>query len=231
MPKRYRSNAATKRPRKRMRTVMYRQPTTRVRPYLNVAPQKPRLEYKMTDARIDASSATTTPYFIDCLAAIERGTDYFNQFIGNFITPKSFTLRYQVTGSRANTLAAADTNNMTRLLLIQWLDEQTPTATDIFQGSAQYYLATLNPRNLDKINVLRDIQVSTWATSTDSSDYNSSNSECGKIYIKGKKMAPIKFVNGSTTTTSGGIYLIAISDSANTPHPFYEFFSRLLYVD
>lgn len=169
-----------------------------------------------------ASAGATT-------AALTRGSDYFNNFIGQNLDIAGIQLRYEVVGcSDTAFVIGADENNTTRVMLFQWMDSTTPTPSGVLQS-----LDTLAPvfaTNRENINVLSDKIYATYVQTQTSSASNSNNFVVKK-YIKGFKCAPVQMDTGSATYQKGGLYLLVITDSAAVPHPQFRFYCRTTFTD
>jgi len=193
-------------------------------------------EYKVTDNITSNQSVTTTGIIHNCTTNLVRGTGALNNFIGNNVTPVGLQVRYQIVSGESSSIipVGPDTNNMTRVVVFQWLSDTVPAISDIFQSTAG--LAPISPwkqENLDKLNILSDRNYATWLVSY---QYNSlsttisGNAYTDSVYIKGKKLLPIQF-SQAATPNQNNIYVVFIADSTAVPHPTCSCMTRITYTD
>lgn len=196
-----------------------------------------RPEYKVTDTVTVTTGVTNSATIIPLTQNLSRGTNSFNEFIGNTINPVSISVKMHLTSCQNSGLLGIgpDTNNMIRVLLFQWLGEDTPTQADIFQlGSTNSILSPLECQNYSKLNVFADRQYNFWLTvfqANGAAETVSGTSHCDQIYVKGKKIMPVSFLQSAATVNDNNIYLCIVSDSTITPHPAASIYTRLTYVD
>lgn len=121
----------------------------------------------------------------------------------------------------------ADTTNIVRLFIFQWLPDSTSdapssTAVDILENTGTFpYISnfTADPKKRKKFHVLYDkiLSLSTQGPAA----------AVEKFYIGPKKfVAPIEFTQTLTTTGTGQLYYCYCSDSSAVSHPVLN-----LYVD
>lgn len=144
------------------------------------------------------------------------------QRIGDRITPMSINYLLRITS------ASSDVYNMVRLIIIQAHETNFVVATDITTilstVSATYAPESqFNHDNRKKYTVLYD-----QLRQISSSVGPSSTIFRGTIR---RKMRPIQFIASGVTTVSGGLYMIAISDSQATIHPDITGTVRVEYTD
>lgn len=191
--------------------------------------RSPRVDYKITDTTFSGSASTTAT--LDYLMAnLVVGTGYLNNYIGREIFPAGLDFSIEIVGAESNAVLTADQTNLTRVLVFQWMDDATPTASLVLQSTAATTacMSPINFKNYNNINVLIDWRVSTWTTAT-LSNYASSNAYNARRYIKGKKLRAIE-MDGSNVI-KGSIWMLVVSDSGVAPSPGFSGYSRLTFTD
>lgn len=165
-------------------------------------------------------------------AALTRGSDYLNNFIGQNMDIAGIQFRYQVTGAVSNAVLTADQNNITRVMLFQWMDSTTPTLSGVLQTAAagQAVLSPVLATNRENINILHDQAYSTWCQTSVATEANS-NGYVVRKYIKGYKLSPVQMDTGSATYQKGGLYVLVVSDSSVTPNPSFNFYCRTTFTE
>mgnify|MGYP000140011448 CR=1 FL=1 len=169
-----------------------------------------------------ALSLTTTPQFLQLSANTQGVGDL--QHVGDEITPVAYNIHYQ--------LAAADTSNICRIVLFQWLMDTTAAAPDATlwnwnseTGNTEAPLGVLDWSRRSNVNVLYDSGPMAMV-------FGAANGvKAGKIRIAGKRMRKIKINRGTTSSGTGHLYLMYVSDSGAVNHPSFEFTSQLLFKD
>ncbi len=139
---------------------------------------------------------------------------------GDSLFLKSVQLRYSV--------VAGDTTNLVRLVMFQYLDDTTPTVSNIlnsgYLGAAGAPLTPFHHDERSKYRILYD----SGPMSVDT--YNPQLVR--KVFVKNnKKMVNQIRYNGGTTTGSNKIYLIELSDSGAASHPSFNTISKVNFND
>lgn len=195
-----------------------------------------RPEFKCTDESQIGVTVTSTPTIVSLTANMTHSTGTLNSYIGASVDPQSLQLRYHLVGGQDSLLSplTSDSSNNSRVSVIQWLADSIPVVGDIYQNTAQPSLSPWSVNNLEKMNVLYDQLIPTYLTcfrTGVSGNLANSNSYSERVYVKGKKMALLRFNNAGNTTEFGDIYFIFTSDSGATPHPTLSWHTRLTYTD
>lgn len=149
-------------------------------------------------------------------AAITQGVAS-NQYIGTSITPVFLQIRLNVT--------AADATNLMRIVIVQAIGTFVPTTTLVFQ-SVTNVRAPLSPYDHDHNSGYRVLHSKIIELDT-----TTNVQRVYSIFLKKHKMRKITFSDGAGTIETGGIYLLAISDSAAVADPAIQIYSRLSYKD
>lgn len=169
---------------------------------------KKTIETKMFDGATTTSttvdySGVVFPMLADPSGSVTiQGGISDNQYIGTKITLSGIRLRYAVT--------VADTYNMVRIIVIQTKGGYIPSSgADILQ-SVSNIRAPLSDFEIDYENrytVLYD-KLLDLANVGD-------NIKTRTVWISGKKLRRVTFVDMAGTVEDGGIYMLAISDSSS----------------
>lgn len=234
------SQGISKRP--RSYTTKNKRPTKKMKGFPRVVSQqlayrKIRPEYKCTDESQIGVSVTSTPTITSLTTNMAHSTGTLNAYIGGNVDPQSIQLRWHLVACQDSLLSpiTSDSSNNVRISLIQWLADSTPVPGDIFQAlTPQNTISAWSVNNLDKMNVLYDQVFPTYLTcfrTGISSNLASGNAYSERVYVKGRKIAPLRFNNAGSATEFGDIYMIVSSDSTTTPHPTISWYSRLTYTD
>lgn len=199
--------------------------------------RKIRPDYKATDESQIGVSVTSTATVTSLTANMAHGNGTLNAYSGSTVDPQGLQLRFNIVAGQdsATNPVSADSSNHIRVCLFQWLADSTPVPGDIFQSlSPQTTISAWQVNNLEKLNVLYDKSFPTYLTvfrTGTLANLASGNAYSEKVYIKGKKMAPLRFNNAGNTTEFGDLYIVVVSDSTVTPHPTISWFTRLVYTD
>ena len=122
-----------------------------------------------------------------------------------------------------------DTTNIVTMAVIQWKggpQHDPPTGSDVWQGTANIN-APLSPWDETNKHNFKVLGVKTHVLDT----YHPK--AVGEFKIYGKYMRPISYTEGdiSAPPRDGGIYLMAVSDSAVSTHPVLQFYAGIYYKD
>lgn len=158
---------------------------------------------------------------------MSTGVDAVDQYIGSNITPTSLSIKWAWSYGPSG-VVPADGTNVVRTMIIQWLAAGQPSVNGILQQLPY----TESPKlwtNREEFNVLYDRRwgLKSWATAADSYDIIT-----GEIYIKGKRMMPIKFPStGGNVPQKYGLYMLVVTDSTAVPNPYHKFVSQITFTD
>lgn len=196
-------------------------------------------DFKVNDT-FNNLQVDVTPSFISVLSGMTTGSAARGQYVGRTIAPVGLDLRFEIIGSQTSTFLGADLYNNLRLMVFQWMDDATVTGAGTFQSIADGLgagFATTSPitfKNYNNIEVLMDENFQTFINAFESTPggYAVSNLQCGRRYIKAKKMREVEFDGtGGDTTTKGGLFYVVVSDSVAVPNPTINIVSRLTFLD
>lgn len=198
------------------------------RPYIQAA-RPITSEVKVTDhglanVAIDSSGLMTFAGF-----NLTRGNDSYNNFEGNKINPMGWDFSVIWHYPTGVVVGPQDEFNFVRCILFQWNNSGVPLVTDILQNGR--YLDPIKWENRDKINVFWDNRGVLAATTTPGLNGTENIAFCLRHYVKGKRIAPMEFLNGAPTPTKNGLYSIFISTSSVPAHPQIDFVTRMTFKD
>lgn len=176
------------------------------------ADYKQTLNTRSTSATIDYSGTTYS-----LLENLTRGDNPVNNFEGSQIRIKSIRVR--------GTCYYADATNVMRIMVLQWRDSGSPVPSGIINNTGTI-AAPYGSRywtNKKNIKVLSDQLIT----------MDGVNQALGKvdIYIPGFKCRPVWFATATDTVQSNGIFMLAISDSSTTTHPYFTWVSEIVFTD
>lgn len=178
------------------------------------------VETKQTDVSLAASSVDYTTGVVQALHAnLTVGTGA-NQYLGTRIHPIYLHIRYKI--------AAADLTNIVRIIIVQVRAGGVPTLANTLE-SVSNVRAPLSDYEVD-YNHTYTVLFNRLITVEGGNAPGSSTFRIGEIKIRPKKLRAM-FWTAAGTIERGGIYFLAISDSAIASHPTVEFYSRLHYKD
>lgn len=173
-------------------------------------------------------STTTVSYSgtnFPLLSNMSRGDSAQNNFEGAKVMVKNIHIRGQV--------SAADISNCFRLILFQWDDSTIPVPSDVLYSpivgttAAPWAFRSWSAKPLYKI--LRDETIQLTANAN-------ANGGPGPVvsfdmFVKGSKIQPTFFQSTTATVFKGGLYLLAVSDSAAATHPTLVFTCEMIFTD
>lgn len=201
----------------------------RKKPVQRKAPmyKTPKAEYKdimYTDVS-GAGGVTNAGTMVSLLSSISRGDNGINNFRGNTINPWSLRFKYY--------WSTTQSYNAVRVLIFQWFDATTPALSGIVQSVATG-TATISPMlvtNLQYIKVLYDGHHMIAPTAADGGTVLGEGVACADVYIKSKKLKPIRFNSGTNVVQDGCIYALLLSDDAVVSYPQCVYYSRIAFTD
>lgn len=176
------------------------------------------LESKLIDQNVSGITPDfSTGYVLDLTGGMIRGLSA-NQMVGDSINPTHLRIKWAC--------KVGDATNLLRIIVVQQIGGIVPTLTSLLQsvGTVNAPLSPYNRDNSDTFRVLFD-EFYQLATGADSQYLT------GDIKIQSVKLRKISYITASVTPSAGGIYFMAISDSAAAPHPTLQLGSRLYFKD
>lgn len=181
-------------------------------------------ELKAVQYEALGQSITNSGTIFNLQTTLTRGTSGLNNFLGNEILPTSLRLNINCAASPTISLPA-DIFNFIRFIIFQWDDNNSPTVGNILATSnvTSQYLWSSRPH----LRILSDQKVAFQQPDP----ALSSDTEYLYVYVKGKKMEPISFPSATLIPQKGGLWMLAISDSAVTPAPVLSFSSQITFTD
>lgn len=178
--------------------------------------------YRTYNNNVDSSGI-----IINLLSTLSQGAASIDQYIGSNIKPTSIRLKLAWLYG-PNLAVSADATNTARIIVFQWKESATPTVSGILQQTP-YVDATKLWTNREEIVILSDRRYGfqAWADPATS---------CGihvdEIYIKSKKILPIKFPNaGGNIAQRNGVFALVVTDSTAPVHPSVRFTSTITFTD
>lgn len=209
-------DAVVPRPFKRYRRTPYSRPAQKNQSVRNAMLRALETKYCGTAS---ANQTVSNAGFVIRLHPDGAGTGN-QQIIGGAITPVYVKVKYSV--------ELADTTNTMTLAVVQWKGQppaEPPTGGNIFEYASNT-LAPLSAWDESYKNSFKVLAVRTHQLDT----YHPTG--YGEFKIKGKWLDRIRYTEGDDTqTTNGGLYFVAISDSAAANHPLVNHFGALYYKD
>lgn len=174
---------------------------------------KRTIETKIYDV-ISYVSPTTAGIITD-LSTISQGVTAKDR-VGDVIAPMYLDIRYVITD--------ADTTQLFRVMIFKWHADDAsdaPQLNELLQDTAGYgCISPLKWEDKERFTVLYDKRIVIRLPSVIQEGHSK------RIKISGKTN-----YNGSSTTGSGHIYALFLSDSGVAPHPSILFYGRLYYKD
>ena len=184
-----------------------------------------RVEMKVTHLN-DAQTVSNTGYIQSLTANMTRGNAAVDNYLGNEVLPTSVRVNIGLTMG-PSLVANGDGTNFLRVIVFQWYDSTSPAVSGILNTSSSPF-SMLNWVNIENIKVLADRLVNLHQYGLKQDSYDSWSE---KIYIKGKKMVPVKFNVAGTAAQKGDIYLLVVSDSSVPANPYMTYQSQITYTD
>lgn len=193
-----------------------------------------------------APFAVSNAGVISQLSLVPQGVQVA-QRIGDSINLQKLTLNFDCIASQAtlgNWLAGDAYNNL-RMIVFRWYENTVstfPSVSDVLNTTTAAY-TYLSPLNMDRIeagivHIVHDQTyilentpywngTTTLFASGQSSIHNTMNKQ-----LYGRKLGKKKiFFNNNATTATNHLYLLCISDSSATPHPYAQYSFDLNYSD
>jgi len=139
-----------------------------------------------------------------------------SQYLGAWIQPTYLMIR--------GTVTLADTTNMIRFIVVQDRAAGVPTLANVLQsvGNARAPLSAFEVDYNSTYRVLADRLIALTVSDT---------FKVFKVKLGKKLLQRIHFNDAGGTLERGGIYMMAISDSAAAVHPSIQLYWRLHYKD
>jgi len=148
---------------------------------------------------------------------LTRGDGGKDNMDGSVLHPKSITINVQC--------VLADTTNMVRFVVAQGIRGAMPTATQLFQSTANVRapLTTFDRAYKSTVNILLDELFQLDANHI---------ARVARHYIKGYKLQDVFWTTtGGLAITSGDIAVYYISDSAAATHPSFNYAVETTFTD
>lgn len=184
-----------------------------------------RSEAKVIDF-FDNISPTSAGIVRTSVSSFSSGTGYRNQFVGRTLFPISLDIRLQIVGP-GGAVAPTDQFDSVRLVVFQWMGNLAPTVATVLQTASN--ISPILEDSKNDLNILADRMYPLWCTSA-LTNFNSWNSYMERIFIKGRRMVPIN-MNSTPVFVSGGLYYLAIANSAAAPVPQVGITFRITFLD
>lgn len=183
-------------------------------------------DVKFTDVYNNPSNCTSSGVISSATVNLVRGTAGIDNFQGNNIVPKGFTMRYTLS---ANT----QLYSVIRVMCFQWFDASVPTISGILQqtGAQQVTMSSISVTNKDQIRVLVDKCYYMNPQAGDNAGIVGYGGVVDKFYIPGSRLRKLKFNPSTNAVQDGCIYTLFISDDSTATFPTFNFYSRLSFTD
>lgn len=170
-----------------------------------------------------------------------------NQRIGEEIMVQKLLFNFDCIASQASlgSWLAGDAYNNMRCIIFRWYADSgsyTPTMADVLDTTvlSYTYLAPYNQTRIgsgelhicyDKTFVLENTPYWNGSTTLFASGQSSIHNDLNH-QIYGSKLGKKKITfNGANITSTNGVWLLMVSDSGATPHPYAQYSSVLHYTD
>jgi len=216
MPYKKTNRKYSKKPRN---TAVRRVARTEVKKQLNRQIESKMFDGAINDTSIDYSGSTSAWNLLSDVTgagAITQGVGAA-QYVGTTIRPTYVMIKGLIT--------PADATNLVRVFVIQVITTGTPTVSNLLQsvGNIRAPLSSLDVHYDKTYRVLADRLYSVDTTSVVQKYF--------KIKIGMRQMRPIHFQGASGAYETGGLYVLAVSDSAIAAHPIMRMYWRIHYKD
>ncbi len=190
----------------------------------NIAKVAKKTYYRMSEAKFFDVTQTalgmSTTWASLSLSNVGQGLGDGNARIGDEIMQRSIRLNYSIAG--------ADATNICRVILVRFLADGNPVASQLFSDSAATVSAPLTVYHHDNrklFNVVYDSGLIALA--------NAAGGWLHAVRSVSKALHQHKqrFDNAATTNVKGALYLFYCSDSAAVNHPTMNIRARYRYID
>lgn len=198
--------------------------------------QKAISEIKTAPKAWDIQTATSVSYAgtIGCISALNGVGDQEGNRDGNSVRFKSLFARFCITGTQS-TLVNEIYN---KVRVIVFMDKSTngvvPLVSDVITvaGSVMSPLSPLNYNNRKRFKILYDNLDCLAALGVATAQFGAPFTLVDKMYIKLNKTTTY-LDTGATASALGQnhYYYLFISDSAGSPNPSFEWYSRMKYIE
>lgn len=176
------------------------------------------------DTSATAASVTSSGAVALLTSTTQGLLDVANR-IGDEIKLKGLIMRGSI-AMGAGTISQ-DYTNVVRVIIFQWMPSTTPTVTDVLESARQD--ASYNHDKAANYRILCDERYAISALGPSVKIY-----EMGYSFKKAKLpfgiTDSVKYNAGSSTAT-GHLYLLEISDSSAPDHPATTYYIRVSYID
>jgi len=172
------------------------------------------------DMELKYFAGSASPFAVDLSGSVVDVTpipqgDTDQSRDGDEVTLQHIELGYQI--------VCADATNMVRVIMFQWLPNNTPSVSTILLSSGASY-SPLSALSTDQRPLYRILYDKIHFLSL-AANYNNGDMVKRKIPV-----AKAQFIAGSTAGTSH-IYLLFISDSGAASHPTASYYVKTEYFD
>lgn len=186
-----------------------------------------KTDWKYTDHWAVATNATSSGTITSLYSNLVRGDAGLNNFDGNIIQPQAITMKYY--------LHTSEVRNSVRVMLIQWLETQTPSLTGVIQNGSTG-LATISPilvTNKAFVKVLYDRTHQLAPTAADGANAirGEGITDPVTVYIPGKRLRATRYNQNTNTCQSGNLFLLYVSDDGLAPSPQITYYTRVTFSD
>jgi len=192
-------------------------------------------------AILDSSgiSVLTTGTITD-LSTIGQGVTRDDR-VGDRLRLKKLDWRCKVVASTGGLLASADAYDTVRVILFRWWDDTAvnpPLLGNILKQGASgtdYTVASLNADDAEQYSIISDECYVVYNTTVYNGSALAVEPGPGHVAFVKKSFTPpgdkhVTYVNNANTGV-GHVFMLAISDSAFTPHPTMAYAMLLEYTD
>lgn len=172
----------------------------------------------------DIASFTSGGSVVPMSFNIIEGDNVFSERQGNKITPTALKLKYSWQAS-----GAVDENNLVRLMIFQWKDDDNSNPPSVLNEFVD--VSTQGTQNFPNTQVWfaghKNFHL-VYDSGVNAVNYQTSNGCIAKnVNLYAKKLHNIEFSTGSRGWNN--LYLVAMSDSAVSPHPQLRIQAQLEY--
>ncbi len=180
-------------------------------------PRSLRNEPKYNDTSFVATSVPGTAVLTSLTATTNGTTDLTR--IGDRINLFSIEFRW--------TVLVADSSNVVRVVLLQWLSDDgidAPSLAKVLANAATPVNSPFNHDNKAKFIVLYDHRVLL-------STYEPNRGDTVELLLPASRVQPEVMYQAGASTGQNNLYALMVSDSGPSPHPVLEGVARVNWYD
>jgi hypothetical protein len=184
--------------------------------------------------------AQTNAGFVTPITQVVQGIGH-NQRLGDRIRPVAFSIRFSIIASENTIFGAADRWDPVRVIIFRWFDDSTPAlpvTNDILIAgtSGDRTLAPYNRSESPRYKILYDRTFTlnstpVWNGANVIFELGPGSTTSEVVVLKGKKVTPIMEFENGAVTGSNQLFLLTVTSSGFTPHPFLGMDSELGFTD